>query len=314
MDRANALVTGGAGFIGSHLAEALLARGHPVRVLDDLSTGDERQVPPGAELVVGDVADAPTATAATRDVEVVFHFAALGAVARSVEDPRATDAANVHGTVTVLDAARRHGVRRVVFASSSSVYGGSAPLPTPEDAPLRPRSPYAVSKLAGEHYCRVFSELSDLEVVALRLFNVYGPRQRPDSIYAAVIPRFVDALLTGDRPTVHGDGLQSRDFTFVADVCAAALAAADAPAERCDGRAFNVAGGRRATLLDLLAILGALLGVDPRPLHTEPRAGDVRHSQADVTALAEALGHRCAVDLADGLRETVAWARARRGA
>jgi nucleoside-diphosphate-sugar epimerase len=314
MDRTSVLVTGGAGFIGSHLADTLLARGHRVRVLDDLSTGDEGQVPAGAELVVGDVADASTTNAVARDVEVVFHLAALGAVARSVEDPLATDAANVHGTVAVLDAARRHGVRRVVFASSSSVYGGTAPLPTPEDAPLRPRSPYAVSKLAGEQYCRVFSELTDLETVALRFFNVYGPRQRPDSIYAAVIPRFTAALLAGEQPTVHGDGLQSRDFTFVGDVCAAVEAAAEAPAERCDGRAFNVAGGRRATVLEMLGLLGGLLGVEPRPVHTEPRIGDVRHSQADVSAIADALGHRCAVDLRDGLARTVAWARGAGGA
>jgi UDP-glucose 4-epimerase len=281
-------------------------------VLDDLSTGDGANVPADAELLVGDVADAEATTAAVRDVDVVFHLAALGAVARSVEDPLATDTANVHGTLTVLHAARSAAASRVVFASSSSVYGGSAPLPTREDAPTRPRSPYAVSKLTGELYCRVFSELHGLETVALRFFNVYGPRQRPDSIYAAVVPTFLEALLSGDAPTVHGDGEQSRDFTFVGDVCGAILAAAGAAPQHCDGRAFNVARGRRASVLELLGNLAELVGVAPRPVHTAARAGDVRHSQADVTALARDLGYRCSVELVEGLGRTVAWALARR--
>jgi UDP-glucose 4-epimerase len=302
-----ALITGGAGFIGSHLADRLVADGHEVRVLDDLSTGFPENLNPGAELLVGDVADEELVARAVDGCEVVFHQAAHRAVLRSVEHPLATDTANVHGTLTVLECARRAGVRRVVYASSSSVYGGADLLPTPESAPTLPRSPYAVTKLAGEHYCRVFWELFGLETVSLRYFNVYGPRQRPDSAYAAVIPLFIDALATGRPPTVHGDGLQSRDFTYVDDVVAANLRAAEAPAARCAGRAYNVAGGGRHSRLDLLAVLGRIMGVRPEPVHTDPRPGDVRHTQADLSAAERDLGHRPAVGFEEGLRRTVAW-------
>src|SRR6185436_10074617 len=216
-------------------------------------------------------------------VDVVFHQAAHRAVLQSVQDPLSTDLANTHGTLLVLKAAQDAGVRRVVAASSSSVYGGAKQLPTPESAPLLPRSPYAVSKMAGEHYCRVWSELFGLETVALRYFNVYGPRQRPDSAYAAVIPLFTAALRAGSRPVVHGDGLQSRDFTFIDDVVAANIAAAEAPAARCSGKAYNIAGGERWSLMDLLEILGRLIDVEPDPVHAEPRAGDVRHTEADIS-------------------------------
>ncbi|HXF56073.1 MAG TPA: NAD-dependent epimerase/dehydratase family protein [Actinomycetota bacterium] len=303
----NVLVTGGAGFIGSHLVDALLGEGHRVRVLDDLSTGREQDVDPGADLVLGDVADEGAVRQATRGAEVVFHLAAHRAVLRSVEHPVETDRANTHGTVTVLKAALDEGVRRVVFTSSSSVYGGTDVLPTPESAPLRPRSPYAVSKLAGEHYCRVFTELYGLETVVLRPFNVYGPRQRPDSAYAAVIPLFIDALLSGRSPMVHGDGLQSRDFTYVDDAVAACLAAARAPASNCSGRAYNVAGGASYSLLDLLEMLGRILGVRPRPVHTDPRPGDVRHTRADIGAALRDLGHRPTVGFDEGLRRTAGW-------
>ena len=302
-----ALVTGGAGFIGSNIVDALVADGHRVRVLDDLTTGYADNVDAEAELVVGEVADHDAVAGAVEGAEVVFHLAAHRAVLRSVEQPLATDSANVHGTLTVLKAAADAGVRRVVYASSSSVYGGAAELPTPETAPTWPRSPYAVTKLTGEHYCRVFAELYGVETVALRYFNVYGPRQRPDSAYAAVIPLFIAALRQGVPAQVHGDGEQSRDFTYIDDVVAANVAAASAPADRCSGKAYNIAGGRAFSLLELLDILGGILGVEWRADHGAPRAGDVRHTRADVTAARDDLGHDPKVDFAEGLARTVAW-------
>jgi UDP-glucose 4-epimerase len=302
-----ALVSGGAGFIGSNIVRRLLDEGHTVRVIDDLCTGYRENVPGDVELVVGDVADEDAVRAAMQGVEVVFHQAARRSVIGSVEHPLRTDTANVHGTLTVLEAARAAGVRRVVSASSSSVYGGAQQMPTPESAPLIPRSPYAVSKLTGEHYCRVYSELHGLETVSLRYFNIYGPRQRPDSAYAAVIPLFIEALAEGRRPTVHGDGGQSRDFTFVDDAVAANIAAATAPAEACSGKAYNVAGGHRYSLLDLLELLGRIQGVSAEPEFMEPRAGDVRHSEADVSAAGAELGYRPSVAFEAGLRRTVDW-------
>ena len=302
-----ALVTGGAGFIGSNIADALLAEGHEVRILDDLTTGRRENVPGGADLIVGDVSDEAAVQGAVTGCEVVFHEAAHRAVLRSVEQPLATDTANTHGTLTVLASAHDAGVRRVVYASSSSVYGGAAQRPTPEIAPLLPRSPYAVTKLAGEHYCRVFSELHGLETVALRYFNVFGPRQRPDSMYAAVIPLFIEALRSGKAPIVHGDGKQSRDFTYIGDVVAANLAAAFAPAEACTGKAYNIACGGEWSLLQLLDTIGELLGVTPDPEHVDPRAGDVRHSCADVSAAQRDLGWQAATAFTDGLARTVEW-------
>jgi UDP-glucose 4-epimerase len=240
---------------------------------------------------------------------VVFHQAAHKAVLRSVEQPLTTDTANTHGTLTLLKAAADAGVQRFVHASSSSVYGGATEIPTPETAPLVPRSPYAVTKLAAEHYCRVFAELYGLETVALRYFNVYGPRQRPDATYAAVIPLFVDALLHGREVIVHGDGLQSRDFTYITDVVAANLAAAAAPGAVCSGHVYNIAAGSTSSLLDLLRIFGELLGVTPRPRFVEPRAGDVRRSQADARAAARDLGFTCAIGIDEGLALTVDWLR-----
>jgi UDP-glucose 4-epimerase len=305
-----ALVTGGAGFIGSHLVDALVARGDDVRVLDDLSTGHHENVNPGAELVVGSLTDPDVVAQAVAGRDVVFHLGALGAVARSVADPRGSNAVNVDGTLNVLTLARDAGVGRVVFASSSSIYGGAAQVPTPESAPLRPRSPYATTKLAGEWYTRIFAELYPIETVALRYFNVFGPRQRPDSTYAAVIPLFAAALLAGERPTVHGDGTQTRDFTFVADVVAANLAAATAPAELVSGQAFNVAPGAGTSLLELLDGLGARIGVTPDPVFVEPRAGDIHRSCADASAAREILGWSPTVDVATGLAHYVDWLRA----
>ena len=304
-----ALVTGGAGFIGSHIVDALVERGDDVVVLDDLSTGFTANVHPSATLVEGSVADEAAVARAVAGCEVVFHQAAHKAVLRSVERPLTTDTANTHGTLTVLKAAADAGVRRFVHASSSSVYGGATVVPTPETTPLVPRSPYAVTKLAAENYCRVFTELYGLETVALRYFNVYGPRQRPDATYAAVIPLFVDALLHGRAPEVHGDGLQSRDFTYISDVVGANLAAAEAPGAACAGHVYNIAPGTAASLLDILAGLGALLGVTPEPNFVAPRAGDVRHSLADSSAAERDLGFRCSVTLEDGLARTVEWLR-----
>ncbi len=305
-----ALVTGGAGFIGSHLVDALVIRGEDVRVLDDFATGRRENLNPAAELVEGSVADEAVVAGAVADVEVVFHLGALGAVARSVADPRASNAANVDGTLNVLTLGRDAGVRRVVFASSSSVYGGAEQVPTPESAPLRPRSPYAVTKLTGDWYTRIFAELYDLETVVLRYFNVYGPRQRPDAAYAAVIPLFAAALTAGERPTIHGDGTQSRDFTYVTDVVAANLAAATAPADAASGRAFNVAPGAGTNLLELLDGLAQRIGVTPDPVFVDPRPGDVKISCADASAAREVLGWAPTVSIPDGLAHYVDWLRA----
>jgi UDP-glucose 4-epimerase len=302
----NALVTGGAGFIGAHLVDTLIDRGHAVRVLDDLFSGSAEDVPAAADVTIGSVVDEDAVRAAVDGVDVVFHLAAHRSVPRSIDHPLATDLANVHGTMTVLTAARDAGVRRVVAASSSSVYGETEQLPTPESAPTRPQSPYAVSKLAGEHYCRVFTEVFGLETTSLRYFNVYGPRQPPDSQYAGVIPLFVDALRNGTPLVVHGDGKQSRDFTYVEDAVTATLAAADAP--DAAGRVYNVAGGTPYSLLELLEILGRLLGATPHPEHVGARPGDVRRTWADPEAARQDLGFSCAVSFEEGLRKTVDWA------
>ena len=307
------LVTGGAGFIGSHLADALIARGDEVVILDNLCTGRRENIPAEAKLVEGDVADADAVAQAVAGCEVVFHQAALGSVSRSIERPLDTDRSNVHGTLAVLHGAHEAGARRVVMASSSSVYGGAKQMPTPESAPLVPRSPYAVSKLTGEHYARVFWELHGLETVCLRYFNVFGPRQRPDSQYAAVIPLFVDALLTGATPVVHGDGKQARDFTFVADAVQANVRASEAPAEACAGKVYNVACGGIHDLLELLDVLKAHVGVDVEPEHTDSRPGDIRLSQADIAAIQRDLGYAPTVTFEDGLAATLDWFRSRTG-
>lgn len=300
------VVTGGAGFIGSHLVDALVKRGDDVTVLDDVSTGLRANIAPGATLIVASVTDPDAVADAMAGAEVVFHLAALGAVARSVADPIATNRANAEGTLNVLLQARDAGARRLVFASSSSVYGGAQELPTSESAPTRPRSPYAVSKLAAEWHCRVFSELFDLETVILRYFNVFGPRQRHDAAYAAVIPRFASALLDGKRPLVYGDGLQSRDFTYVSDVVAANLRAAAAPAT-VSGSVLNIAPGESHTLLDVLAALGTIVGCRPDPVFEDPRPGDIRASCADSRAARAALDWSPRMSLADGLARYVDW-------
>ncbi|MBN1977595.1 MAG: SDR family oxidoreductase [Anaerolineae bacterium] len=307
------LVTGGAGFIGSNIVEELVRRGERVRVLDNFSTGKRENIVPLLEhidLVDGDLCDLYTVRQAVEGVDCILHQGALPSVPRSIADPLASNAANVTGTLHVLVAARDASVRRVVYASSSSIYGDSPTLPKKPDMPAQPKSPYAVAKLAGEGYCRAFAEVYGLETVSLRYFNVFGPRQDPTSQYSAVIPLFITGLLRGERPTVHGDGLQSRDFTYVSNVVQANLLAANAP--DVSGRTFNIACGQRHTLLDMIAILNDILDIQIAPVHTASRPGDVRHSLADITVTQEMLGYHVEADFREGLRRTVAWYKTKR--
>jgi UDP-glucose 4-epimerase len=309
---ATCLVTGGAGFIGSHLVDALLAAGHEVRVLDNLSTGSLANLARARskiELFTADLLDAEAVHRATQGAELVFHQAALASVPRSIEDPLATHMACVNGTLHVLLAARDAGVRRVVYAASSSAYGNSVKLPKSETDPTLPLSPYAVAKLAGEQYCAAFTTVYGLETVRLRYFNVFGPRQPPDSPYAAVIPRFLEAMLEGRRPIIYGDGRQSRDFTFVDDVVQANLLAAQAPGAA--GKVFNVACGRRTSLLDLVSTINGLLGTAIEPIHEEARAGDVRDSQADISRAQQELGFRPTTNVEEGIRRCLEYYRSR---
>ena len=304
------LVTGGAGFIGSHIVEALVRRGDVVRVLDNLSTGFLSNLEPirdRIEFVEGDLVDAPTVAEVVRGVDCIFHHAALASVPLSVERPLEVNAACVTGTLTLLDAARRRRVRRLVYAASSSAYGDRPGSPKRETDLPGPISPYAVAKLAGEYYCGSFAATYGLETVALRYFNVFGPRQDPDSPYSAVIPLFITAILSGRQPVIFGDGLQSRDFTFVDNVVEANLLAADAP--EVAGRVFNVADGRSISLLELLAALNKLLGTAVDPRHDPPRPGDVRQSVADVTSARSLLGYQPQVTFEEGLRRSIDYYR-----
>ncbi len=302
------LVTGGAGFIGSHIAARLVSMGKRVRILDNLSFGRQenlRLLEGKAEVVPGDLLDPGAVRGTMKGVEVVFHQAALRSVPFSVENPALVNRTNVDGTLNVLIAARDAGVRRVVYASSSSVYGNSRVLPKGEKQLPVPLSPYAVSKLAGEHYCKVFSELYGVETVSLRYFNVYGPRQDPNSQYAAVIPRFIRWALQGQPLEVHGDGLQSRDFTYIDNVVAANLLAAES--READGGVFNIGQGATHSLMDLLELLRRLLGRELSWVHTEERAGDVRCSLADITRAEHCLGYRPRVSFEEGIGSTVAY-------
>ena len=300
-------VSGGAGFIGSQVADSYLVDGAEVSIFDDLSTGFRENIDDRMDFVEGSVVDLDAVRKAIDGAEVVFHQAAARAVSRSVEDPLGCDLANTHGTLNVLVAARDAGVRRVVLASSSSVYGGAEQLPTPESAPLIPRSPYAVTKLALEEYARVCSELYEIETVCLRYFNVYGPRQRPDSQYAAVIPLFIDALRSGRKPVLHGDGLQFRDFTYIDDVVALNRLAATADAGVVSGKVYNGGRGDRTTILDVLNGIAEILGVEPTWEQAPTRAGDVRQSCADISAARRDLGYDPQVSFGEGLRRTVEW-------
>ena len=300
------LVTGGAGFIGSHLVDRLCREGHRVRVLDNFATGRRENLaamPDGVELVEGDVRSYEQVHRCVSGCELVFHEAAVPSVPRSVRDPLTSHAANVTGTLNVLLSARDEGVRRVVFASSSSAYGANRELPAREQTPALPISPYAVGKLAAEGYCRAFFEVYGLETVALRYFNIFGPRQDPLSEYAAVIPRFITSMLEGRPPVVYGDGEQSRDFTYVDNAVAANLLAADA--EGVAGQTFNIACGGTISLNALLEELGEITGTGIAAVHEEPRPGDVRNSLADISRAREALGYEPAIDLREGLSRTV---------
>jgi len=301
------LVTGGAGFIGSHLVRACLEAGEDVRVFDDFSTGKREnlaEVARDIEVSEGSVADASAVESAARGCEIVYHQAAIASVQRTVEDPVGSHAVNATGTLHALEAARRAGARRFVAASSAAVYGDDLRLPKREDMSAQPRSPYALQKLVSELYCEQYARLYGLETVALRYFNVFGPRQDPRSMYAGVIPIFVAALRAGARPRIHGDGLQSRDFVYVADVVAANRAAAAAKS-LVAGAAINVGRGERTSLLELLALVAAALGVAAlEPIFEPARAGDLRHSQADVSRAIEWLGFRARVPLAEALCET----------
>lgn len=303
------LVTGGAGFIGSNLIHRLVRDGRSVRVLDNFATG-RRENLAGFEsridLREGDLRDAGFVRNAAIGVKHVIHFGALPSVQRSVEDPLTTNEVNVTGTLNLLIAARDANVERFVFSSSSSVYGDTPTLPKREDMTPQPLSPYALSKLTGEHYCRIFHRLYRLQTFALRYFNVFGPRQNPKSQYAAVIPLFISALSRGEPCTVNGDGGQTRDFTFVDDVVEANLKCCAAPASAAGG-VFNVAWGNRTSLLELVALLSKIIGVTIPPVHRPSRAGDVRDSQADSSRARGQLGWAPAVTFEEGLRRTVAW-------
>jgi UDP-glucose 4-epimerase len=310
------LVTGGAGFIGSHIVERLVKDGHHVRVLDNFATGKRGnlELPPAAlarggrlELIEGDLRDPAAVERAAAGVEVIFHQAALASVQRSIAEPALVDAVNVGGTLHVLEAARAARVRRVVFAGSSSVYGNAAELPKHEEQRPVPISPYGVTKLAGEEYLRVFHHVHGLETVTLRYFNVFGPRQTADSEYAAVIPIFLSRLFRGERPIIYGDGEQSRDFTYIDDVVEANMKAAAAPG--APGQTINIACGRRHSVKALCLKLIEFCGLDLVPVYAEPRAGDVKHSQADIARARAILGFAPAVEFEVGLRRTFDWFR-----
>ncbi|MHC4165037.1 MAG: SDR family oxidoreductase [Planctomycetota bacterium] len=310
-----ALVTGGAGFIGSHLVERLVADGWSVRVLDDFSSGREEHlvhVAGQVDVVRGDVRDARAVDAAVRGAEVVFHQAAIPSVPLSIAEPIRTQAVNVEGTLRVLEAARRAGTRRVIYAASCAVYGDAPELPKRETLPPHPLSPYALQKYAGEAYCRLYAELRGLETMALRYFNVYGPRQDPKGDYAAVIPRFITACLAGAAPRIYGDGEQTRDFVMVDDVVRASLLAADAA--RASAAVCNVASGRRTRLNELLDLVRAHTGAEVEARYDPPRPGDVRDSVACLDRARDLLGYAPGVDLDEGLRRTVESFKAKGGA
>ncbi len=311
---ASYLVTGGAGFIGSHLVEELARRGHTVRVADSLITGKRRNLEHinGIEFIEGDLADMSVATRAAAGMDYVLHQAAIPSVPRSVNDPVTSHRANVDASVNVLVAARDAGVKRLVYAGSSSAYGNTPTLPKREDMPTNPLSPYALQKLVSEQYCRLFTELYGFETVTIRYFNVFGPRQDPGSPYSGVISLFSTALLESRQPIIYGDGEQTRDFTYVANVVDGVLRACDAP--KAAGELINVATGGRISLNELLRVMSGLVGANVSPVYREARAGDVKDSQADITKAKALLGYAPIVGLEEGLRHTLEWCRSENAA
>ena len=296
------LITGGAGFIGSHLVHMLVEQGHQIRILDNLSSGKAESlgsVREHVDLIIGDVRDPESIAQAAHGCQAMIHLAAMVSVVQSVEQPRVCYETNLIGTLNVLDAARRAKIQRVVLASTCAVYGDTEKLPVAEDDPTAPVSPYAAAKLAAEQACQLYSKLYDLEAVALRFFNVYGPRQDPASPYAAVVPRFIAALRAGKQPTIYGDGLQTRDFIAVSDIARALWTATTA--SNIAGQVFNVGRGESHSVLDLVEAIGELLGMEVQPQFAPARAGEVRHSRADVSRFAEQAGFRAQLSLIDGL-------------
>ncbi len=304
------LVTGGAGFIGCNLVRYILGKGHDVVVVDNFSTGKRENVADfidKVEFIEGDIRDRELMDRAVKGVSAIFHEAALGSVPRSVEDPQTSHDVNVNGTLTVLESARAAGVKRIIFAASSSAYGDQEELPKHEGMPPRPISPYAASKVACEGYMRAYAACYGLETLSLRYFNVFGAYQDPEGPYAAVIPAFISRILRGQRPVVFGDGEQSRDFCYIDNVCEANWLAANAPAEKCDGTVINIACGARTTLNEILDLLRELLHTDIEAEYTDPRPGDVRHSLADVSLAKKVIGYEPKVYFADGLRKAIDW-------
>jgi len=306
---ASYLVTGGAGFIGSHIAEELLRRGQSVRIVDSLVTGRRRNLEAlrGAEFIEGDLADLAVARRAVEGMEYVLHQAAIPSVPRSVKDPVTSNRANIDASLNVLVAARDGGVKRLVYAGSSSAYGDTDVLPKREDMPTRPLSPYALQKLVVEQYCQMFTRLYGFETVTIRYFNVFGPRQDPGSPYSGVISLFATALLDGRQPVIYGDGEQTRDFTYVTNVVDGVLRACDA--DKASGEVINVATGGRISLNELLRTMNRIVGTNTNAVYQDGRAGDVRDSQADITKARQLLGYVPIVSLEEGLRHTLDWAR-----
>jgi nucleoside-diphosphate-sugar epimerase len=304
------LVTGGAGFIGSHLAEELVRRGHRVRVVDSLITGKRRNLDhiPSIEFHEGDLAEPGVAERAVQGMDYVLHQAAIPSVPRSITDPATSNRANITGSVNILVAARDAGVKRLVYAGSSSAYGNTPTLPKREDMVPNPLSPYALQKLVAEQYCQMFTKLYGFETVTIRYFNVFGPRQDPGSPYSGVISLFATALLEGRQPIIYGDGEQTRDFTYVANVVDGVLRACDA--SKAAGEVINVATGGRISLNELLRVMNQIVGINLQAIYKEERAGDVKDSQADISKAKALLGYEPIISLEEGLKNTLEWCRA----